>query len=248
MSPPVLSLQDVRRTYHADRPELAVRAVDGVSFTVERGESVAIIGTSGCGKSTLLQVLGCLDRATGGRYALDGRDVSRLGDDALAEVRNRQVGFVFQSFHLLPRLDAVENVELPLVYASGGARPRERRERAMRALARVGLGDRAHHLPAELSGGQRQRVAIARALVTEPSMLLCDEPTGALDTRTGEDVLSLLVELHGEGATLVVVTHDLAVARAMERALWMRDGVIVEDGESERVVTAFARAQQEAAA
>ncbi|MCA9605427.1 MAG: ABC transporter ATP-binding protein [Myxococcales bacterium] len=245
MSPNVIALRGLCRTYLGDRPELAVHAVRKVSFTVERGESIAIVGTSGCGKSTLLQVLGCLDRATDGVYELDGQDVSGLDDDALAEVRNRKVGFVFQSFHLLPRLDAIENVELPLLYSSEGASAKAHRERAMRSLARVGLADRAHHLPAELSGGQRQRVAIARALVTHPSMLLCDEPTGALDSRTGADVLQLLADLHAEGTTLVMVTHDLTVARAMRRALWMHDGEIVADDTSERVVTAFARAQQE---
>ncbi|UJR82489.1 ABC transporter ATP-binding protein [Sandaracinus amylolyticus] len=235
----VLEVDGLSKIYHPDTPELSVRAVDRVSFAVEAGESLAIIGPSGCGKSTLLQLLGCLDRPTAGRYLLGGRDVAGLGDDELAHVRNVHVGFVFQSFHLLPRLSAVENVELPLLYRATGE---DTRALALEALARVGLAQRARHLPSELSGGQRQRVAIARALVTRPSMLLCDEPTGALDSRTGEEVLALLSQLHEEGATIVMVTHDLSVARAMQRAMWMKDGHIEDDGPSERVVAAFAAA------
>jgi len=243
----VIQIEGLEKVYNPDRPEIAVRAVDGIGFTVERGGSVAIVGSSGCGKSTLLQLLGCLDRPTAGRYQLDGRDVARLGDDELAAVRNRSVGFVFQSFQLLPRLDALENVELPLTYAARAESPAQRRARALESLERVGLSDRAHHLPNELSGGQKQRVAIARALVTNPAILLCDEPTGALDSKTGKDVLGLLGDLHVEGATLLVVTHDLAVARAMDRAMWMKDGRIEMDGPADEVVSAFAHAQEAAA-
>ncbi len=235
--PAVIEALELSRTYRADRPDLAVRAVDRVSFSVARGESVAIVGASGCGKSTLLQLLGCLDRPTSGSYRLAGRDVSALDEDALAAVRNRHVGFVFQSFHLLPRLTAVENVELPLLYAEL-ASPRAR---ALEALARVGLADRADHLPTELSGGQRQRTAIARALVTRPALILCDEPTGALDSHTSREVLALLRDLHREGATLVMVTHDLSIARSLDRVIWMRDGRVEDDGPATRVLDAFVR-------
>jgi putative ABC transport system ATP-binding protein len=235
--PPVIEADALCRTFQADRPELAVRAVDRVSFEVRRGESVAIVGASGCGKSTLLQILGCLDRPTSGTYRLAGREVGGLDEDELAAVRNRHVGFVFQAFHLLPKLTAVENVELPLLYAEDPSP----RARALAALERVGLADRAHHLPSELSGGQRQRTAIARALVTGPSLLLCDEPTGALDSKTSREVLALLGQLHHEGATLVMVTHDLSIARTLDRALWMKDGRIHDDGPSGRVLDAFVR-------
>jgi len=237
MSEHVIELRDLERIYHAGRAELAVRAVDGVSFDVTAGESIAIVGASGCGKSTLLQILGCLDRPTSGSYRLADRDVGTLEEDELAALRNRHIGFVFQSFHLLPRLTALENVELPLLYGP----PTDTMARALASLERVGLADRAHHLPAELSGGQRQRTAIARALVTRPSILLCDEPTGALDSRTGGEILALLSELHADGATLLVVTHDLTVARRLERAIWMRDGRVGDDGGSSRVIDAFVR-------
>jgi len=230
MSDVVVEVDALEKTY--GRGELAVRAVAGVSFAIERGESVGIIGPSGCGKSSLLNILGCLDRPTSGVYRLEGRDVATLGEDELARVRNRHIGFVFQVFNLLPRMSAVENVELPLLYA-GADRTRERAERA---LERVGLAERAHHLPNELSGGQKQRVAVARALVTEPSILLCDEPTGALDSRTGREVLALLRELNEDGTTLIMVTHDLGIARTLGRAIAMRDGRIVADGEASGVV------------
>jgi putative ABC transport system ATP-binding protein len=223
------------KIYEGDRAELAVRAVDDISFTVERGESVAIIGPSGCGKSSLLNVLGCLDRPTRGTYHLEGRNVGELSDDELAALRNKHIGFVFQSFNLLPRMSAVENVELPLLYGS----VKNGRALAHAALERVGLSDRARHLPAELSGGQKQRVAIARALVTRPSMLLCDEPTGALDSKTGKDVLALLQELNRDGTTLVMVTHDLGIARTLARAILMRDGKIVSDGQASTIVGDF---------
>ncbi len=232
MSEPVVELRDIAKVYSAHRAELAVRAVDGVSFAVDAGEAVAIIGPSGCGKSSLLNILGCLDRPTSGSYLLEGREVSSLRERELARIRNRYIGFVFQSFNLLPRMTAVENVELPLLYA-GTPTPRAR---AAEALSRVGLADRAHHTPNELSGGQRQRVAIARALVTNPAVLLCDEPTGALDSRTGREVLELLRDLNREGATLIVVTHDLAIARSLGRAIAMRDGRVVADGPGASVV------------
>jgi putative ABC transport system ATP-binding protein len=228
-------LENLTKVYHPDDADLAVRAVDGVSFRMRRGESLAIIGPSGCGKSSMLHMLGCLDRPTSGRYVLEGRDVASLDEDALAAVRNRHVGFVFQSFHLLPRMTALQNVELPLLYAGAT----DSLERAVHALARVGLADRAKHLPNELSGGQKQRVAIARALVTNPSLLLGDEPTGALDSRTGREVLALLHELNAEGTTMIIVTHDLQVARTMGRAIQMRDGVIEADGPAARIIDTF---------
>jgi putative ABC transport system ATP-binding protein len=239
----VVRVEGLSKIYDPTRPEIAVRAVDTISFSIEHGESVAIIGPSGCGKSTLLNVLGCLDRPTSGQYFLEGRDVARLGDDELAHVRNRKIGFVFQSFNLLPRMTAVENVELPLLYAGI---PHSHAV-ATSALDRVGLSDRATRLPAELSGGQKQRVAIARALVTSPAMLLCDEPTGQLDTGTGREVLELLHVLNRDGTTLVIVTHDMAIARSLSRALAMRDGRIEADGPSGEVVDAAVAAQVVAA-
>ena len=220
-----IRVEDLVKVYRPDRPELSVRAVDGLTFAIRRGESVAITGPSGCGKSTLLHLLGCLDRPTGGAYFLEGEDVARLSDDALARTRNRHIGFVFQTFNLLPRQNALENVALPLLYAGAT----HTRERALEALSRVGLADRAHHAPNELSGGQRQRVAIARAVVTRPALLLCDEPTGALDSRTGAEVLDILAALNHEGTTIVVVTHDAQVAARMGRVLRMRDGRLERD-------------------
>ena len=229
------------KVYHADREELAVRAVDKIGFEVARGESVAIIGPSGCGKSTLLNILGCLDRPSEGVYRLGGRNVAELDDDELARLRNRHIGFVFQSFNLLPRMTAAENVELPLLYGA----VKHSAALAKDALDRVGLATRAQHLPTELSGGQRQRVAIARAIVTKPSMLLCDEPTGALDSRTGRDVLELLLSLNADGTTLVMVTHDLGVARSLSRAIHMKDGRIVADGRASQIVAAFHASEME---
>lgn len=200
-----------------------VRALDGVSMTVSRGEMIAIMGPSGSGKSTLMNVLGCLMTPDQGSYILDGREVSSLGDDSLAGVRNQTIGFVFQSFNLLPRLTALENVELPLTYG----RQRNGRALAEEALERVGLKDRMHHDQTQLSGGQRQRVAIARAIVTQPSIVLADEPTGALDSRTGEEILDLFRELNGEGRTIVVVTHDSHVGDRCDRVVRLMDGRIV---------------------
>ena len=236
-------IRDLTKVYDGARAELAVRAVDGISFRVERGESVAIIGPSGCGKSSLLNILGCLDRPTDGSYELQGRDMAALDDDELAALRNRHIGFVFQSFNLLPRMSAEENVELPLLYGA----VKNSRELARAALDRVGLGNRGHHLPAELSGGQKQRVAIARAIVTRPAILLCDEPTGALDSRTGRDVLELLLSLNTEGATLVMVTHDLSIARGLGRAIRMKDGRIIADGGAAQVVAEMHASELEVA-
>ncbi|MBX7246090.1 MAG: ABC transporter ATP-binding protein [Candidatus Sumerlaeaceae bacterium] len=202
-----------------------VRALDGVSFDVEVGEMAAIIGSSGSGKSTLMNILGCLDRPTSGEYFLDGKDVSKLSDNDLARIRNRNIGFVFQSFNLLPRMSALENVEVPLLYSAHHAA----KEKAMKALERVGLGSRYHHEPNQLSGGQRQRVAIARALVTEPTMILADEPTGNLDSRTGDEIMDLFKELNSQGVTMLVVTHEADIASKCRRAVHIRDGKIVDD-------------------
>jgi len=207
--------------------EAEIHALRGVDLVVRRGEYVAIMGPSGCGKSTLMNLLGCLDTPDEGRYWLGGRLVSELSDLELARVRNREIGFVFQTFALLPRQSALANVEMPLVYA--GARAADRRRRARAALMRVGLADRASHRPAELSGGQRQRVAIARALVTEPQLLLADEPTGNLDSGTGGEILALFDDLHRAGNTLVLVTHEQAVARRAGRTIVLRDGLVVSD-------------------
>jgi len=204
-----------------------IHALRGVSLSIRHNEYVAIMGPSGSGKSTLMNLIGCLDSADGGRYRLNGRQVSDMTDNELAHVRNREIGFVFQSFALLPRSTALANVELPLVYA--GIRLAERHERARRALERVGLADRSGHRPGELSGGQRQRVAIARALVTEPALLLADEPTGNLDSATGAEILALFDELHAAGHTIVLVTHEITVAGHARRTIQMRDGQIVSD-------------------
>jgi putative ABC transport system ATP-binding protein len=215
-----IELEHVAKVYPRGAGEVA--ALVDVSLRVEKGESVAVMGPSGSGKSTLLSILGCLDRPTRGRYTLDGMAVSGLGDQDLSRTRNRHIGFVFQSFHLIPQLTVLENVETPLLY--GPTPVGEWRERARRCLHRVGLSHRADHRPTELSGGEAQRAAIARALVCEPALLLADEPTGNLDSATGEDIAGLLAELHGEGRTLVVVTHNEALARRARRMVRLRDG------------------------
>jgi putative ABC transport system ATP-binding protein len=216
----LIRTRDLVKIYRMGPDEL--RALDGVSVDIDRGEFVAVMGPSGSGKSTFMNLIGCLDRPTSGEYLLDGRPVSELSGDELAATRNRQIGFVFQHFNLLARTPAVENVELPLVYA--GKEKKERRDKALAMLGRVGLADRAHHHPGQLSGGQQQRVAIARALVTEPLLILADEPTGALDTRTSLEIMALFQELNAQGMTLVLVTHEADIAKYARRVLRFRDG------------------------
>jgi putative ABC transport system ATP-binding protein len=235
MSPAVIEASDLVRTYRLG--DNVVRALDGVSLRIHAGELVAIRGPSGSGKSTLMNVLGCLERPDSGKYLLEGEDVSRLSADRLAEIRNRRIGFVFQTFNLLPRMTALENVELPLHYAAR----RDARERAMEALRIVGLADRMEHEPNQLSGGQRQRVAIARAIVSDPAILLCDEPTGALDSRTGEEILALFKSINERGHTVIIVTHDLNVARHCQREIYLKDGRIVDP--PERVAASEAPAE-----
>jgi putative ABC transport system ATP-binding protein len=209
-----------------------VHALDGVSFVISRGDFCAIVGPSGSGKSTLMNIIGGLDTPSDGRLVIDGHDIGAMSDEELALFRNRTIGFVFQSFNLLPRLTALENVELPMIY--GGVPPAERRERAVGLLQRVGLGERMTHRPTQLSGGQQQRVAIARALAGRPPIILADEPTGALDTNTGREILGLFGELNREGATVILVTHDAEVAAATKRIVEMRDGRIVADARNGR--------------
>jgi putative ABC transport system ATP-binding protein len=222
----LIVLRDIARVYTLGGE--TVHALRGVSLSLRRGEFVAIIGQSGSGKSTLMNMVGCLDTPTSGQYVLNGSDVSRLPDDDLAAIRNKEIGFIFQTFQLLPRETALSNVELPLVYR--GVPRRQRRERAERALAQVQLADRMHHRPNELSGGQRQRVAIARALVAEPSLLLADEPTGNLDSATGEEIIRLFDALHQAGHTLILVTHEPNLAARCPRAVRLSDGQVVADG------------------
>ena len=221
----MIQIEDLTKTYVMG--EETVTALDGVSLSIARGESIAIIGPSGSGKSTLMNILGGLDRPSRGRYRFEGEEVARFSDDQLADFRNRRIGFVFQSFQLLPRLSALQNVELPMVYA--GASPRARRERAAELLERVGLGSRMGHRPNQLSGGQQQRVAIARSLANQPDLLLADEPTGALDSATGVEVLGLFQKLNTEGLTVGLVTHDRGVADAARRRIAFRDGRVIED-------------------
>jgi len=221
----MIEFDDLKKVYIMGEEEVA--ALAGVSLRIERGEHVAVVGPSGSGKSSLMNILGGLDRPTAGHYRFDGEDVGSFDDDALAEFRRRRIGFVFQSFQLLPRLTALQNVELPMIYA--GVSPGERRERATKLLERVGLGPRKSHRPTQLSGGQQQRVAIARSLANNPDLLLADEPTGALDTHTGQEVLALFRELNDEGITLVLVTHDPGVAAQAHRRVSFLDGLIVSD-------------------
>lgn len=221
----LIELSDVVKVY--DMGAVAVRALDGVTLHVEPGEYVAIMGPSGSGKSTLMNIIGCLDTPTSGTYRLAGQLVNELSDDQLARIRNQEIGFVFQTFNLLPRATALENVEVPLIYA--GLPRKERHRRAKEMLERVGLGDRLHHQPNELSGGQRQRVAIARALVNNPSLLLADEPTGNLDSRTGAEIMELFDKLNAEGHTIVLVTHEEDIAAHARRIVRLRDGKVLDD-------------------
>ena len=230
MSDLVIQIRDLTRSYVMGAE--TVNALRGVSLEIRRNEYVAIMGPSGSGKSTLMNLIGCLDTPSTGEYWLNGQEVSRMPDDALARVRNREIGFVFQTFNLLPRASALQNVELPLVYAGVGAR--ERRERSRAALTRVGLGDRMGHRPNELSGGQRQRVAIARALVNDPAILLADEPTGNLDSTTSEEIMRVFESLHTQGQTIIMVTHEPDIAAHAARVIVLRDGRVASDTPSQR--------------
>ncbi len=231
MTSDIIHMQAIRKVY--DTGKIKVEALKGIDLAVKPGEFVAIVGPSGSGKSTLMNLIGCLDTPTDGRYQLGGEDVSKLDRDALADVRNRRVGFVFQGFNLLPQISAFENVEMPLVF--GGVGLRERKQRVTELLDRVGLGDRMEHKPTELSGGQMQRVAIARALAMRPDVILADEPTGNLDTSAGGDIMQLFADLWAQGKTLVVITHDMTLARRASRVVEVRDGRIIRDVASAEV-------------
>jgi putative ABC transport system ATP-binding protein len=223
--PLVIDIENITKNYVMG--EETVHALRGVSLQIRRNEYIAVMGPSGSGKSTLMNMLGCLDTPTSGRYEFNGRNVAEMNDDELAAIRNREIGFVFQTFNLLPRSDSLRNVELPLIYA--GMDPGAREERATQALVDVGLGDRIHHKPNELSGGQRQRVAIARALVNNPSIILADEPTGNLDSKTGEEIMALLEDLYHRGHTIILVTHERDIAAHARRTVHLRDGMIESD-------------------
>ena len=224
----LIEFQDVCKTYVMG--DSIVRAADHISMQIQKGEFVAIVGQSGSGKSTCMNIIGCLDVPTSGTYLLGGQDVGSMDKDQLAEIRNKKLGFIFQQYNLLPKLSILENVEVPLMYA--GVSRKERRERAAAALERVGLGDKMAHRPSELSGGQQQRASIARALVGNPAVILADEPTGALDSRTGREVIALLQELHRAGNTVVLITHDNAIARQAQRIIRLEDGQVVYDGDA----------------
>ncbi len=226
---PLIEFRDVYKIYPMGDSE--VRAIDGISMTVEKGEFLAIVGQSGSGKSTCMNIIGCLDVPTSGQYFLDGKDVSHMTDDEQAEIRNKKLGFIFQQYNLIPKLTVQQNVELPLLY--GGLSEKEQAERALQSLERVGLRDKAKNFPNQLSGGQQQRVSIARVLAGEPSIILADEPTGALDSKTGKEVLQFLKKLHKEGNTIVLITHDNTIASQAERVIRVQDGRVVYDGEAD---------------
>ena len=228
----LIDIQDIYKIYNEDQ-ESEVRALNGVSLSIDRGEFVSIIGQSGSGKSTLMNILGCLDIPTYGDYHLDGIDITELTDKKLAHIRNKQIGFIFQGYNLIPVLSAWENVELPLIYQGLG--PIKRRDRVEEALERVGMLDRQDHRPGEMSGGQQQRVAIARAIATRPPIIMADEPTGALDSKTGLHVLEILHSLHQDGSTVILITHDNSIAATADRIIRLSDGVVIADGKREEV-------------
>ena len=231
---PLIEFKDIYKIYHMGDTE--VHAIDGISMAIYKGEFVAIVGQSGSGKSTCMNIIGCLDVPTTGQYFLDGRDVSKMNDDEQAEIRNKKLGFIFQQYNLITKLNVLQNVELPLLYA--GLSEKEQEERGLASLERVGLREKAGNMPAQLSGGQQQRVSIARALAGDPSIILADEPTGALDSRTGKEVLGFLKMLHKEGNTIVLITHDNTIAAQAERVIRIQDGKVVYDGEPD--ITKFA--------
>ncbi len=231
---PLIEFKDIYKIYHMGDTE--VHAIDGISMAIYKGEFVAIVGQSGSGKSTCMNIIGCLDVPTTGQYFLDGRDVSKMNDDEQAEIRNKKLGFIFQQYNLITKLNVLQNVELPLLYA--GLSEKEQEERGLASLERVGLREKAGNMPAQLSGGQQQRVSIARALAGDPSIILADEPTGALDSRTGKEVLGFLKKLHKEGNTIVLITHDNTIAAQAERVIRIQDGKVVYDGEPD--ITKFA--------
>ena len=226
----MIEFENIYKIYNMGDSE--VRAVDGVSFEIEKGEFVAIVGQSGSGKSTCMNIIGALDVPTDGKYILNGKDVSKLTDDELAEIRNKQIGFIFQQYNLIPKLNVYENVELPLLYSNIDAKEREKR--VLESLEKVGLLERRNHMPNQLSGGQQQRVSIARALATHPSLILADEPTGALDSKTGREILAFLKQLNAEGNTVVLITHDNSIAEETRRVIRLQDGKIVSDAVIER--------------
>lgn len=232
MSASIISLHEIRKSYYLGKQELKV--LKGITLDIFQNEYVALMGPSGSGKSTLMNILGCLDSPTSGKYILNGQDVSKMQDDDLAEVRNNEIGFVFQQFNLLPRLTAAENVALPLIYS--GVSKKERTERALEMLSRVGLEDRSHHKPNELSGGQNQRVAIARALVNNPSIILADEPTGNLDSKTSVEIMNIFGKIQSDGNTVVLVTHEEDIAHYAHRIIRLRDGIIETDHKPQKVL------------